>query len=162
MALDLEGLRAEIQAYLENSTFAVFYGYHRVADTLNQVAWDTDLRPDYREFLQSAERAAAKMIVFHHQAFSLDQIDDALDELESSDLPREDKRSFETRLKQLRAYEGFTCALELSFSVDSLIYVYELHTEWYSALTDVLAELDAATEDEEEDDDTLGGYFSKN
>jgi hypothetical protein len=162
MALDLEALRVDLEAYLEKSGFAVFYGYHRMADTLNQVEWDSELRPDYREFLRAAEKAGAKLIVFHHHAFSLDQIDDALDELEDSDLPREDKRSFERRLRELRAYEGFTCSVELSFSVDSLIYIYEKHTEWYSALNEILAELDAITEEEEEDDDTLGGYFSKN
>lgn len=162
MALDLETLRTEVQAYLDELGVAVFYGYHRMPDTLNQVAWDTETRPDFREFLSAAQQAGAKLFVFHHQAFSLDQIDEALDELEESDFTRDEKRNFESRLRQLRAYEGFTCSLELSFSVDGLTYVFELHTEWYDALAEILAELDAAKEGEAEDDGTLGGYFSNN
>ncbi len=103
-----------------------------------------------------------KIVTFYYRSFSLDQIDSALDQLEDTNLTREEKRSFETRLRQLQAYEGFTCAVELSFSVDGQVYSFELHTDWYEALNDILAELDAASEEEEEDDGTLGGYFSKN
>jgi hypothetical protein len=163
MALDLETLRVEMQAYLDDAGIAVFHGYHRMSDTLNQVIWDTEQHPDFKEFLATASKAGAALIVFHHQPFSLDQIDQALDQLEDTDFTREEKRGFENRLRQLQAYEGFTCAIELSFCVDGRIYLYELHTEWFEALTDILAELDAATENEEQEDDgTLGGYFSKN
>ncbi len=151
-----------MQAYLDELGVAVFYGYHRMSDTLNQVAWDTEFHPDFREFVAAAQKAGTKLFVFHHLAFSLDQIDEALDQLEESDFTRDEKRNFESRLRQLRAYEGFTCSLELSFSVQGLIYVYELHTEWYDALAEILAELDVATEDQEEDNGTLGGYFSNN
>lgn len=162
MALDLETLRAEIQAYLDDSRLAVFYGYHRMVDTLNQVSWDTEGHPDFKQFLGTAAKAGSKLIVFHHQAFSLDQIDEALDRLEDSEFTREEKRSYETRLRQLQAYEGFTCAVELSFCIDGHIYVFELHTEWYDALNDILAELDVAAEEEQQDNGTLGGYFSNN
>lgn len=162
MALDLEALRAEIQAYLDDSGLAVFHGYHRVSDTLNQVSWDTELHPDFKLFLATARKAGAKLIVFHHQAFSLDQIDEALDRLEDSDFTRDEKRNYETRLRQLQAYEGFTCGVELSFCVEGHIYVFELHTEWYDVLNDILAELDAAAEEEHEEGGTLGGYFSNN
>ena len=81
--------------------------------------------------------------------------------MEDSNLTRDEKRSYETRLRQLQAYEGFTCAVELSFSIEAQTYVFELHTEWYDALSDIVAELDAAEEDEESDG-TLGGYFSNN
>lgn len=163
MALDLETLRAEIQAYLDDSGIAVFHGYDRMPDTLNQVSWDTDRRPNFQEFLGTARKAGAKLIVFHQEAFSLDQIDDALDTLEESDFTREEKRNFETRLRQLQAYEGFTCRLELSFSIDNRVYLFEQHTEWYESLNDILAELEAATvEEESQNDGTLGGYFSNN
>lgn len=162
MALDLETLRTDIQAYLDEAGIPIFYGYHQMSDTLNQVVWDTELRPDFRQFVTTAQKAGAKLFVFHHQAFTLDQIDEALDQLEETDFTRDEKRSFETRLRQLRAYEGFTCSVELSFSLDRLIYVYQVHTEWYDALAEILAELDVATEEEEEDDGQLGGYFSNN
>lgn len=161
MALDLESVRTEMQSYLEDSGLAVFYGFHTMPDALNQVSWDTNTRPDFKEFLATARKAGVKLVVFHQQAFSLDQIDEALESLEESDLTREEKRNFESRLRQLQAYEGFTCAVQLSFNLEGRIYSFELHTEWFETLNDILAELEMAAE-EEEDDGTLGGYFSNN
>ncbi len=114
MALDLERLRTEMQNYLNELGMPVFHGYQPLADTLNHVVWDTESHPDYREFISAARRAGAKLIVFHHEALSLDQIDEALERLEESEITREEKRNFETRLRQLHAYEGFTCRLDLS------------------------------------------------
>jgi hypothetical protein len=162
MALDLETLRTEIQAHLQESGTPVFYGYHGLLETAAQVSWDTEGHPDFREFLATARKAGAALIVFNSESFSLDQIDDALDQLEESELTREEKRNYETRLRQLQAYEGFTCAVQLSFSLDHRLYMFELHTDWYQALTDILNELDAATEEIDEEQGPLGGYFSNN
>ena len=151
-----------MQAHLDESKLAVFHGYHRMLDSLIQVYWDTEGHPDFREFLATARKAGAKLIVFHYQAFSLDQIQEALDQLEDADFTREEKRNFETRLRQLQAYEGFTCSLELSFSLEGHIYLYEQHTDWYQSLNDILAELDAAIEIDEGEADGLDEYFSKN
>ncbi len=66
-------------------------------------------------------------------------------------------------MRQLRAYEGFTCSVELSFTLEGRIYLYESHTEWYAALNEILAELDAASGNEDEaEDGSMGGYFSNN
>jgi hypothetical protein len=162
MPLDLESLRAEIQTYLEASDIPVFFGYNRTIDTMTQIAWDVESHPDFREFIATGRKAGAKLIVFTYLAFSLDQIDEALEQLEATDLTREEKRNFETRLRQLQAYEGFTCSVELSFALDAQVYVFELHTDWYKSMNDILAELDMATEEDSGDDDPLGGYFSKN
>jgi hypothetical protein len=162
MAVDLETLRAEIQAYLDDAGMSVFKGYHRMPDALNQVSWDTERHPDFKEFLSVAQKSGAKLITFYHQAFSLDQIDEALDRVEESNLTREERRNYETRLRQLQAYEGFTCSVELSFCLGAQTYLFELHTEWYDALNDILSELEAAADEEETDDGALGGYFSNN
>jgi hypothetical protein len=163
MALDLEALRAEMQAYLEDQGMAVFYGYSRLIDSPVQVYWDVERHPDFREFLEAGRHAGAKLVVFYHRAFALDQIDEALDRLEESDLTREEKRNYELRLRELQAYEGFTCAIELSFDLEGRVYLFEVRTEWFQSLNDVLNEIEAVTEEEEDDDHgPIGGYFSKN
>jgi hypothetical protein len=163
MAQDLETLRAEMQAHLEKSSMPVFHGYHRMLDSLMQVSWDTERHPDFREFLETASKAGAKLVVFNQDAFMLDQIDEALEELETCDFTREEKRHYETRLRQLQAYEGFTSSLQLSFSLENRVYVFELHTDWYESMNDILAELDAASEaQEDEEEGPIGGYFSNN
>ena len=153
-----------MQTYLASEGITVFHGYSRALDSPAQVYWDVENHPDFREFLQVGRLAGAKMFVFYHRAFSLDAIDEALDHIEDSELPRDEKRSFENRLRELQAYEGFTCAIELSFDLDGRVYLFELRTEWYEALNDLLAEIDAATEDVEDDEDPgpISGYFSKN
>lgn len=164
MSLDLESLRTEIQAYLDDSGVAVFHGYHNSAESVPQMAWDIERHPDFREFLSAGQKAGVKLFVFHHESFSLDRVDDALEQLEETDLTREEKRSYEARLRQLQAFDGFTCSVELSFTVDGREYLFEAHTEWYEALNDIVNELDAAfqEEDEGDGDGSIGRFFSKN
>ncbi len=163
MPQDLEKLRSEMETYLQQSGLVVFYGVHHTLDELLQVSWDTERHSDFREFLRTAEAAAVKLIVFNQQSFSLVQIDAALDQLEECDFTREEKRQYESRLRQLQSYEGFTSALKLSFSLEGQIYFFQAHTDWYEAFTDILGELDAASEEQPIDEDgSLGGYFSNN
>jgi hypothetical protein len=165
MALDLETLRGDVQAHLEQMGWPVFHGYHRMVDSLLQVNWDTERHPDFREFVTCAKNAGAKLIIFFYDSFSQDKIDHALDQLEVCDLTREEKRNYENRLKSLQAYEGFTSNLHLSFAMDGRLFVFELRTDWYEALEDILMELDAAAadmEDEGSDGPVGGGYFSNN
>lgn len=163
MAQDLETLRADIQAYFDDSGLAVFHGYDRAIDTMDHVAWDTVRYPDFRDFLSAGQKAGATLFVFHQEAFSLDRVDEALDQLEESDFTREEKRNYEIRLRQLQPYDGFTCSLELSFSLEGRLYVYEAHTDWYQALNEILSELETTFEEEEDEGDgPIAGYFSKN
>lgn len=163
MSVDLETLRTEIQAYLDDSGLAVFHGYHNSTDSVVQVSWDTEGHPDFREFLTAGQKAGVTLFVFHHESFSLDRVDDALEQLEETDFTREEKRSYETRLRQLKAYDGFTCSVELSFSLEGREYLYEVHAEWYQALNDIAVELDAAFHEEDEDSGgSMGRFFSKN
>lgn len=163
MALDLETLRLELQTSLDELGIAVFYGYSRMTDTLGHVYWDTDTHPDPREFLQVGQRAGAKLFVFHHQSLSQSELDEASEYLDDAELTREERRQYENRIRELQVYEGFTCALELSFEIDGRVYIYELSTDWYQALTELIAELEAvASEAEDEDEGPITGYFSKN
>jgi hypothetical protein len=165
MTLDLESLRAEIQAYVDESGVAVFHGYRQVPENVVQVSWDTEGHPDFREFLSVGQKAGVKLFVFHAENFSLERVDEALEQLGETDLTRDEKRSYETRLKQLHAYDGFTCSVGLSFSLEGCEYAYEAHTDWYEALSDVMVELEAAMNDEEEDEDSdgaMGRFFSRN
>ncbi|MBV8811050.1 MAG: hypothetical protein JO033_20465, partial [Acidobacteriaceae bacterium] len=151
------------QEHLAQSGVPVFHGYHRLPPAAH-VIWDTERHPDFREFVEAARQSGAHLLIFNHHAFSLDRIDEALEELEDADLTREEKRNYETRLKKLRDYEGFTCSVELSFTLDGTLYSFESHTEWFESFTDTVGEIEALAEDQdiEEDDDSLGGYFSKN
>ncbi len=161
MKPNLDTLKTEIEQYLEESGLAVFYGYSRALESTPAVYWDCDQYPDYKRFVQAARTAGARVVVFHQRTFMSEQVDDALEQLSACTLAREEYREFEQRLTKLRAYDGFVCAIELSFDHEGRVFLFDLRTEWYDELTEIMDEIQVLTADAE-DDPTMGGYFSKN
>jgi hypothetical protein len=161
MNQNLDTLKTEIEAYLKKNGFVVFYGYSRGLDAWPEVRWDTVHYPDYRKFLDVAQQLGVKLIVFHHREFSSAVVDRALEEL--STLEYEDQRQLEGRLRELRMYDGFTCSVEVSFEHGESMFLFELTTDWYTDLNDILEELDmSGNNDDDEDEEPFGGYYSKN
>ncbi len=163
MSLDLDAVKRDVLEYLRAQDFVVFHGYSRLADVDSFVAWDTDRLPDFHTFVDAAKKAGIRLMVYHFRDFTQTHIDEASDRLEGADFPAEDQRGIERRLRDLRAYVGFTCAVELSFDHDGRVYLFNLRSEWYEDYLDLLEEIDAALPpDEDEDDDSMGGYYSRN
>ena len=162
MKTNLDGLKAEIEQYVQKAGMTMFYGHSRALDSVPVVRWDCDQYPDYKEFIEVARAAGAKLVVFHQRKFSVDQIEDALEQLEACDLPREEYREFERRLNHLKTYDGKVCAIELSFDSQNRAFLFDLRTEWYKVLSDVLDEIEVFTLGEDDDDTPMSGYFSRN
>ena len=165
MRSNLDSLKEEIQAYLESLDFVVFYGYSRLTEPNPMVHWDTEHYPDYKLFLDIPRQLEVSLVTFHHRELSPDLIDGTLDELEDAELPAGESSRLEKRLGDLRVYEGFTCVVELSFTYQEHLYLYTQRAEWYDELLEISAEIDdyLAIEEEEEDQaDSMGGYFSRN
>jgi len=164
MKSDLDSLKTEIEKYLEKSGLRIFRGYSRRLERMPEVEWDAIAYPDYRPFLAIAKELNVPVIVLHHREFSTDIIEDALDELPASGLDYDLRRQYEERLRALSAYEGFTCLIELSYEHNGILYYFEQRTEWFSELNRLLDEIheDSEDGDEDEDDNPLGGYYSKN
>jgi len=160
---NLDTLKSEIDAYLSTNGFVVFRGHARGIIERPEVDWDTTQHPDFRDFLSVPQQLGIRLIIFHSREFKATVIDRTLEELQDSTFEFEDQRELERRLRELRVYEGFTCALELSFDYEGMTYFYELRTDWYSELNNMLDELDMLPDDEEdEDENPLSGYYSKN
>ncbi len=168
MTRDLETLKTEIEEYLKEQEFLVFHGFPRLADPSSMIHWDADEYPDFRLFLELPKQLGLKLLVFHHRKLAPDFIDDALDELEAADLPDDEYADLQRRLGELRVFEGFTSAVEISFEYQGRIYFFTRRAEWYDELLDIADEINEFTADEEEeledldDDDDVGRYFSKN
>jgi len=170
MKPDLETFKTEIESYLRTQEFAVFHGYPRLSEPSNMVHWDSEEYPDFKQFLKLPRQLDVRLIVFHHRKLSPDFIDQALEQLEVLDLPDDEYVEFGRRLRELRVFEGFTSAVELSFEYQGRIYFYTQRAEWYEELLDIAGEVDdyAVPEDaslddfDDELDDEMGPYFSKN
>ena len=163
MDLNLDTLKREILEYLESRQFAVFRSSPGTLEGTQMVLWDTEHYPDYQMFLEAAEKAGVKLVLFASREFEAGDIDDLLDQLDDLEFEDDAERDYQARLRKLRAYEGVTCSLELAFNHDSRLYVYELQPDWYEEFLGIEDEIAASiTDDEIDEGDSLGGYFSKN
>ena len=160
MKLNLDTMRSEIQDYLDSHGIAVFHGAPR-GDDAPSVYWNIETHPDYRSFLATAEAAGVRMVTLYANEFAAELIDEAMERLNESGLEREERRGIEQRLREMHAYGGFTCQIELSFDLAPRVYVFDLRTDWFEDLNEMLHRIDDADE-EPDDEEPLHGYFSKN
>jgi len=161
--LNLDTLKREILDYLESREFAVFRSSPGALEGTQMVLWDSEHFPDYRMFLDAASKAGVKLILFASREFEASDIDDLIEQLDDLDFDQEEERDYQARLRKLRPYEGVTCSLELAFNHDSRLYVYEMQPDWYEEFLEIEDEIASLiTDDELDEGDSLGGYFSKN
>ncbi|MGC4055857.1 MAG: hypothetical protein QM757_44160 [Paludibaculum sp.] len=162
MRPNLDSLTEEIQHYLETEHFVVYRSMSRATDDGRFVYWDTGRLPDYHRFLECALQLGVRLVHFHTREFRSHHREEALELLEDSEMPRDDKRDLERRIRELSIYEGFICAIELSFDFEGRIYLFELQTEWYEEWHDILDQLEDAGPDGPEEAGGYGGFYSNN
>ena len=164
MDLNLDTLKREMLDYLTGSGLAVFYSSPGGLEGMPMVLWDTERHPDYQMFLEVARKAGAAMVLFAAREFEASDIDDLLAQLDDCGLERDERRDYESRLRDLRRFLGVTCSIELAFDHHLRLYVYELQPDWYEEFLEmedeILAHISGDNEDAE--GDNLGGYFSNN
>lgn len=163
MDVNLDTLKREILENLGSSGLAVFRSSPGALEGFPLVIWDSEHYPDYQKFLDIARQIGIKLILFATREFETSDIDELIDHLDECGLSREERRDYESRLRELRVFEGITCALELAFDHNSRMYVYEVQPDWYEEFLGIEDEIVSRLSDEDdEDDDSLGSYFSKN
>ena len=163
MDVNLDTLKAEIVEYLDAGGFVVFHSNPWGLEGLPIVVWNSEKYPDYQMFLETAKSLAANFVLFATSEFAAEEIDAALEELESCDFTRDERRDMESRLADMRVYDGVTCSLELAFDYQSRFYVYEVRPDWYEDFLTIGDEIDTHLPSETGDDPgALGGYFSNN
>jgi hypothetical protein len=165
--LNLDTLKSEILHYLEASAFAVFHSSPGTLEGQPLILWDAERHPDYRMFLDVARQAGCKLVCFASREFQPEEIDDLLLQLEDSEMDRDEQREYQKQLRRLREHEGVTCTLELAFDYGSRLYVYEMQPDWFTEFLNIEDEILAhfgmgEDEDVDDNDGSLGNYFSKN
>jgi hypothetical protein len=161
--VNLNTLKREILEFLESSGFAVFRSGPGALEGFPRVLWDVEQYPDFQMFLETAKKANAGLILFATRDFETEDIDETLEQLEECEIERDERRDLESRLREMRAYTGVTCSLELAFDHEGRLYVYEVRPDWYDEFLGIEEEIGARLPAEEESNpDSLGGYFSRN
>ena len=169
MSTDLDKLKKQLPAEIESRGFVVFHGQSRADLDTGVVFWDTNQQPNYSDFLDCAHKLNVKVIVLNSRALEKAAVDDVQEELDAFEIPREERRDLERRLKALRPYCGFTGTVELSFDFNGAIYLFELRSEFMNELLAVMNELDnglfppaGGYGDDEPDPGPGGSFFSRN
>jgi hypothetical protein len=163
--LNLDTLKREILEYLEANGFAVFHASPGSLEGLPSVFWDSDGHPDYQAFLEVARKSGTAIVLFATSEFQSDDIDALVAQLDDCEITRERRREFESRLREMRIFAGVTCDLELAFDYNSRLHVYQVQPDWYEEYLGIEDEIISALADDDDDmdeDEPLGGYFSKN
>ncbi|MCU1327867.1 MAG: hypothetical protein JWN34_3237 [Bryobacterales bacterium] len=162
--IDLDNLKTEILDYLNASEFAVFRSAPGTLDAMTLIEWDTEAVPDYRQFLDAARKAGKQMIFFSFREFEESEVDEAMEDLKSLELPREERRDLETRIILGRRHAGSVCYLELAFEHGANFYVYGAQPDWHADFVEAYDEVTALMPDDPfgGDSENLGGYYSNN
>jgi hypothetical protein len=163
MSLNLEALREEIPLYVESIGMQIFHGYSRLFDEAEIIEWDTRRLPEYQRFVDLAKKLGIGLIHFCPREFSTHRVDALIGDLEELELSREKRRALEKRLQEFRSYDGFTCAIELTFDYEGAIYAFEIETPWMKDLNEIEDEIGLFDRPLGSDDDgPIGGYFHRN
>lgn len=162
MKSNLEYLRREVIAYLEQRNLAVFKSFPCGPELgTDAVYWDSHAFPDFREFVAVAEAAGVRLLTVYGREFHSGIVDDALKQIETSTLDRENRRDIAARLRDMRAYEGFICEIEISFSYCGRTYIFDQPTTWYEEVSEILDRIEEAM-GPSKGENPLGGYYSNN
>src|SRR5215471_1910183 len=106
--LNLDTLKREILSYLEARDFAVFRSAPGTLDGSQMVLWDAENYPDYQMFLDAATKVGVKLILFATREFTPEDTADLLEQIDEMNLDRDQQRDYQSRLRELRRYEGQT------------------------------------------------------
>ena len=164
MRPNLENLRHEIEQHVESRGLAIFRSIPRTnseSSLPGAVCWDTENHPDYRGFVEAACAAGVRMVTLYTREFTSDIVESALAQLSETDIDRDERRAVDARLNEIRAYEGFTCQIELSFDHAQRTYVFDVRTDWFEELNDLVDRIENSYDDDG-DENPLSGYYSNN
>jgi hypothetical protein len=164
MRPNLDSLRRDIQQHLESRRMAVFRSYPRAeleSSLPGAVYWDSENHPNYQEFVEAAWAAGVRMMTLYAREFTSDIVENALAQLSDTEMDRDEQRAIEARLNEIRPYEGFTCQIELSFDHAQRTYVFDVRTDWFDELNELVERIEDSYQDEG-DENPLSGYYSNN
>jgi hypothetical protein len=163
MSNNLEALKESILDELKQREFVIFYGQGRAMEDF--IMWDSGRYPDYRLFLQAAQMAEVKLMVFHERELTEENLSELNDQLEEADLPIEEEQALRRRVRELGRHMGMLTGVELSFDYHGRVYMFELNSDWYEEYLDLRDEIEGSMyfPEEDEDEESMGGgYFSRN
>ena len=106
MELNLDTLKREILEHLDAEGFAIFRSNPGAMEGLPMVLWDSERYPDFQMYLDVAQKSGAKVMIFATREFDSSDLDELIAQIDECGLTREEQREYESRLRELRIFEG--------------------------------------------------------
>lgn len=127
MALDdLHPLKDDMNAFIVGHGLQRFSAY--VSDEMNSVLWDSSANPDsWKDFVELAKGAGITFLTFSEDALEKEDLDFLIERLQNSatlDDEMDDAR-------MLRQHVGRLGFIQLGFSYQGTIFLWEISTQWY-------------------------------
>ncbi len=142
-AEDLKITVQEIEKFLKVTGFVIFYGTDiNEGYDITEVEWNKE-KSDWRDFLSTAKKAEAKVIVLQASPFSIERFIEMLDE-------ENEEGGKPTKLpKDLEGHIGLFGQFSLFWFRDGVKYSYSQATDWWKQV-ERLCEVSESSEDDKD------------
>jgi len=129
----------EVEKYLKQEGFTVFYGIQEeTSDHLTEVLWAEDKRR-WRDFLQAAKEAGAKMMVLQVDSLEKDELENTLLSMQEEETPAQTTAELEKHVGEIGHFGLF-------WFKDGIKYSYDMSTDWWDQFAELAGEYDEEAE----------------
>jgi len=116
-----------MNAFIYGHGMKQFHGY--VEAEVPSVLWDYANQPEsWKDFVELAQAAGVSFLTIHDEVLTRDDLDYLIDQLRTSSFPNDEELD---EARWLKTYVGKTGFVQLGFSKEGVMYVWEISTEWY-------------------------------
>jgi len=125
---DLAGLKDDMIAFIEGHGMRRFPGYVDYED-VPSVLWKSGDNPDgWKDFVELAKAAGAPFLTMDSWRLRREELDEMLQRLSQAEFTNDEDVE---DARWLRTYVGKTGFVQLGFSQQGVMMVYEASTAWY-------------------------------
>jgi hypothetical protein len=150
---DLTGLKDDMTAFIEGHGMRRYSGFVN-SEEVPCVPFDAGDNPDgWKDFVELAKASGSPFLTMNSFTLSREDLDYVIDTLRNSHFADDDEVD---EAKWLRTHVGKTGFVQLGWSHQGLVYIFESSTEWYERyqrLMEMAEEFGGMVIDETDQDD---------
>lgn len=126
---DLASLKDDMIAFIEGQGMRRFPGYVDYED-VSSVLWKAEDNPDgWKDFVELAKAAGAPFLTMDSWRLKREELDEMIQRIADAGFTNDEDVE---DARWLRTYAGKTGFVQLGFSHQGVMMVYEVSTEWYN------------------------------
>ena len=131
---DLHALKDDMNAFILGHGLRKFNAY--VPEDMHGVLWDSSANPDsWKDFVELAKASGTGFLTYNDDALEKEDVDFLIERLQNGDITLDDELE-EARI--LRTNAGKLGFIQLGFSHQGTLFLYEVSTPWYDSYQQLL------------------------